>query len=220
MRRLILCVAVLLCGMGQVQADVEVVVGNIVFGDPWPPDLGYDYGATVYQDAAGTDGTSVFFNYDGSNLQIMDLNMDEGSDWYLVNDGDQFSRENIDNGLFPVLISPDTRPLPGPPVVVGSEDFYLGVNTGQYFVGIDESGNLIPARDVYGWVHISKEFVMGDIFFGDLVQLDDATAYGAEGIIVGTTQAIVPIPEPSTIILLLTGAVGLLAGARRRRHGA
>ncbi len=216
MKRLILCVAVLLCGLGQVQADVEVVVGNIEFGpSSWEE---YDYQGLIYQDAAGTDHTSVLFDFDGSNLQIMDLNMDEGSDWYLVNEGDQFSRENIDNGLFPVLISPDTRPLPGPPVFVGSEDFYLGVNTGQDWVGIDESGNLIPARDVYGWVHISYEFVWEDLdlFFGDLVQLDDATAYGAEGIIVGTTQAIVP--EPSTITLLLTGALGLLACARRRRR--
>ncbi len=206
MRRLILCVAVLLCGVGQVQADVEVVEGNIVFSGPYSdaPDY-YNYAASVYQDAAAEDYTCTDFDYDGLNLAVTAYCLDEGSDWYLVNEGDQFSRENIDNGLFPAL---KTYHNQFPPVFVGSGEFYLGMNTGLGWLNRDEDP-WIPNRDVYGWVHIGN-------VDGELVQIGDATAYGAEGIIVGTTQAIVP--EPSTIIMLLTGAVGLLACARRRRR--
>ncbi len=198
MQRFIIGMALVMLGVGMVQADVEVVEGNISFTRDTLFNSS-DYMAIIQQNQTG-DETGVFFDYDGTDLVVTDYYLDEGEDLYLVNEGDEFSKETIQNGGFPflrIVFNPVK-----PPVTVGSGDFYLGVNTGD-FDGPDG-----PERDVYGWLHIGN-------VDGELVQLGDAMAYGGTGIIVGTTVGI--IPEPSTIILLLTGALGFLGIAWRRR---
>src|SRR5262245_24638300 len=74
-----------------------------------------NYAFTVYQNIQASDPTTVWFNYDGSHLQAINTNIDQGSDWYIVHSGDEFSRANIAGGQFPTLISvsPST-PIPGP----------------------------------------------------------------------------------------------------------
>jgi hypothetical protein len=156
-----------------------------------------DYVLTVYQDVAGTDPTSVFFDYDGTNVEIIAWNIDEESDWYLVDAGDEFSKQNIRSGLFTVLFTTD---WPRGPISVGSGDFYLAVNTGQ---GFDASG---PNRDHFGWIAVSSPMT-------GLVQSGNAMAYSSNGIVVGT---VIPVPEPSTLMLAAIGLVGIAAGRRRR----
>lgn len=160
-----------------------------------------DYQLTVFQDAAGTDPTSVWFDYDGTNIEIVNWNIDEGSDWYLVLGGDEFSARNIGDALFTTLLTIDS---PAGPIPVGSSDFFLAVNTG---LGVDASG---PNRDAFGWVELSDTGT-------ELVQLGSAMAYefpspGAQGngIIVGTATT---VPEPSALLLV---AMGLAALAPRR----
>ena len=165
-------------------------------------DLG-DYTLTVYQDAAGTDYTEVFLDFDGTNVNFVTGVIDEGSDWYLVDNGDAFSKGNVVSGLFTALF---VNLSSSGPVPVGPDNFFLGVNTGLGFDG----SPLPPNRDEFGWIELSSSGT-------DLVQVGNAVAYGAGGIVVGTT---IPIPEPSTALLLASGLVALVLwrGSVRRRH--
>ena len=156
-----------------------------------------DYVLTVSQDAAGTDSTSVFLDFDGTSVDFITGNIDEGSDWYLADAGDPFSQANIDAGLFTPLF---VNLVSSGPVAVGPSGFFMGVSTGQGFTDFPN-----PNRDVFGWIELS-------ISGTDLTDDGNAVAYGAIGIFVGTN---IPIPEPSTAILLASGLAVL--GWRRGR---
>ncbi|MCL2640046.1 MAG: hypothetical protein FWD53_04305, partial [Phycisphaerales bacterium] len=49
------------------------------------------------------DYTEILFSYHNNSLQVMDIALDEGSYWYLVNAGDTFSADTIKAGLFPEI---------------------------------------------------------------------------------------------------------------------
>ena len=151
-----------------------------------------DYTLTVYQDAAGTDFTTVFFDFDGTNVNFVTGVIDEGSDWYLVDGGDAFSKGNVASGLFTALF---VNLSSSGPVPVGPGNFFLGVNTGLGFDWSDPN-RPDPKRDEFGWTELSSSGT-------DLAQV---------GIVVGTT---IPIPEPSTALLLGAGLTGLAAWRRR-----
>lgn len=153
---------------------------------------------TVQQGAIGGDYTGVWFQFSPVDatefsLQPKTSNLDEGSDWYLVEQGDAFTKQSIANGDFaPVLVANGTWDT----VTVGS-DFYLGVNT----------GGLPPdSRESIGWVHL--QFVNNA-----LTMVENVMAYNAPGIIVGTTTV---VPEPSTVGLCLAGFAGLAALRSRK----
>ena len=178
-------------------ATTVVTNTNILLSDG---EVGADYTLTVYQDAAETDPTSIFFDYDGANVEVVAWNIDEESDWYVVDAGDEFTRQNIVGGLFTAIFTTDR---PRGPIPVGSGDFYLGVSTGQ---GYDGPGPPSPPnRDSFGWVELTNAV-------GGLANAGNAIAYEAEGILVGTA---IPIPEPSTALLVASGLAGLAAGRRR-----
>jgi hypothetical protein len=125
-------------------------------------------------------------------LQVVSWNLDEESDWYLVEAGDAFSKQSIAAGKFTPLFTTDH---PYPAVSVGS-DFYLGVNTGVSF----------EARESFGWLHLRLNNVAA------LTMVENVVAYDSPGIIVGTTTV---VPEPSTIALL---GFSLLGAILRRRQ--
>ena len=163
-----------------------------------------DYALLVQQDAAGADDTTAFFDFDGTALRLTSSVLDEASDWYLVEAGDAFRTSNIEAGLYPRIS--------GPPVVVGSGTFFLGVVTGLGFIDLG-----VPNRDVFGWIELS---VSGST----LSVLGNAMAYDAEGIFIGTNTA---IPEPATGFLLALGLAALslrssaeFARERRNLHRA
>src|SRR5688500_6177303 len=58
------------------------------------------FGFAVYQDLQASDYTGVAFNYTGSEVSLDFINLDEGSDWYVVNPGDVFSPATIASGQF------------------------------------------------------------------------------------------------------------------------
>src|SRR3954468_7470982 len=130
-------------------AQTVVQNSNLLFG----PDTNLppaNYAFTAYQAADRSDWTSVWFKYDGSNLQLINTNIDEGSDWYIVHSGNEFSRANIAAGRFPTLLRVSlTTPIPGPSLNVGTGDFWLGAATGRVLFG---------ERTVYGWVHLHPSF--------------------------------------------------------------
>ena len=193
--RIATCVALMAPSLAS--ATTVVTDTNILLSD----DGGAaDYTLTVYQDAAGTDPTSIFFDYDGANVEVVAWNLDEVSDWYVVGAGDEFTRQNIVGGLFTAIFTIDG---PRGPIPVGSGDFYLGVSTGQ---GYDGPGPPSPPnRDSFGWVELTNAV-------GGLANAGNAIAYDAGGILVGTA---IPIPEPSTALLLASGLAALAVGRRR-----
>jgi hypothetical protein len=136
-------------------------------------------------------------------MQAINTNIDQGSDWYVVHSGDEFSRANIGAGLFPTLIrvSP-TTPIPGPSLNVGTGDFWLGVATGTVLFG---------ERTVYGWVHLHPSFPGST----SLQMVENVMTYNSLGVIVGTTTAIVP--EPNTIAMSFCALVWCLSGRFGRR---
>jgi len=156
-----------------------------------------NHSLTVYQDAVATDYTSVWLEYDGAAIEIVNWNIDEESDWYLVEAGDEFGEKNIASDLFTPIFTTDS---PRGPISVGT-DFYLGVSTGIGYYGYP-----IPTRDVFGWVHLKWDGTK-------LVNDENAMAYGCEGIVVGTNTAIPPIPnvpEPCSLVMLVPLALALL----------
>jgi len=176
-------------------ANATVVTDANIILIPAPSGPSTNYSFTTYQDEAGTDPTSVWFNYDGASLEIVNWNIDEELDWYLVDGGDEFTKQNIDAGLFIAIFTVD---LPRGPISVGSGDFYLGVNTGLGFSGS------APKRDVFGWIELN---VSG----AGLISTNNAVAYGS-GIIVGASTQ---VPEPGTGLLFGLGLLGQAAGRRR-----
>ncbi len=159
------------------------------------PGLGdSNYLATVIQDLQG-DFTQVWFDYDGENLRVIEINVDEGSDWYLVQSADEFIFENIKAGEFPVVIDiADPSPIPGRSVFVGSGEFYLGVRTGP-------DGAFEPEqRNVFGWIHLRNTP-------DGLETVANVMSYDSPGIIVGTTMI---VPEPEGWLLVATAVSGLL----------
>jgi hypothetical protein len=159
-----------------------------------PPQSTTSYTATIFQDAAATDHTLAWFDFDGTSIKSAGAAVDESSDWYVMNAGEEFSKQAILNGLpSPLVISA----VISPPVTVGFEqEFYLGVNTGLGF----ESG----FRNVFGWVLLKP-------IGGVLTMVDNAVSYDSQGIIVGTTTV---VPEPSATAIFVGAALSLV-GRRR-----
>jgi PEP-CTERM motif-containing protein len=182
---------------------LAVVVGgtNIVFAGPFDNGLLGNYTATVYQDVARTNPTSVWLNFDGANLGITATNIDEGSDWYFVHPGDQFGTATIAAGQFQAVLPYNVNTVP--PFrgsFVGEGDFILGVSTGLGFT------NGTPNRNEFGWITIHNDN-------GVLEGFDNAISYDSPGIIVGT---LTEVPEPTSLVLIALGGLGLIRLRRPR----
>jgi hypothetical protein len=146
--------------------------------------------------------TEVNVKYDGAILSVDSIAIDESSDWLLVQPGDTFSAATIAAQQFPVFVG--TNVPPGGPLMVGSNEFYLGVRTGAGFSGTP--GNPGPAnRTAYGWVHLRP-------VDGVLTMVENVMSYNSRGIVVGTTTV---VPEPASLEIVLFG-VGMIAARRRR----
>lgn len=183
--------SVLIAGMtAQVHAalmvDTNIAISN----------LGTNYALTVYQDAARTDFTSVFFEWSTTNLIFRDYNIDESSDWYFADYGDVFTTTTITQGTFTLFNQVNVS------FNVGYDEFYLGVNTGIGFT------NSAPRRDVYGWVLLTNAP-------SGLSIVNSAVAYNEGGIVIGQLQV---VPEASSLALLLFASVGLLIRQMSRSH--
>jgi len=170
----------------EAQAATVVVDSNISLTVP----IGgfEDYELTVQQNPVFDDNpTGIVFDRDGlTRLRFVNHNIDEGSDWYLANLGDSFSKETIESDSFVTFFSAsaDVHNV----IDVGFSEFYLGVNTGQG----PPVGGFSP-RDVFGWAKFRNSP-------SGLELLESAVAYQTDGIIIGTTTT---IPEPSSLLLVV-----------------
>lgn len=181
-------------------AGGAAVIGgtNVLLRSATPDFIDADYSLTVFEDEAGDDPTSIFFDVVGTTLRVVATNIDAGSDWYLAQAGDLFTAENIVAGEFvPFFVAGG---FGSNDLDVGSSPFYLGVNADDYTPGHAPSG-----RRAFGWARLQ-------IAAGRLTMLDNAVSYG-EGIVVGTTT---PVPEPASAALAVAATSVLLARRRRR----
>lgn len=180
--------------IGAAVTGTNITIGDGAFS-------GADYALTVYQDEAATDPTSIFFDISGSELTIVNYNIDEASDWFFTFENEEFSASSIQSDTHPVFIrhTPDfeTNVLD-----VGFGEFFLGVNTGN----TDGAG--FPPRNLYGWARLRNTA-------GNLTLEDNAMTYSGSGIIVGTTQV---IPEPALFGLFIAGGAILTMLRLRQRE--
>lgn len=169
-----------------------------------------NYVGTIFQDPEATDPTRVGFQYTATRLipgtftvlpaeiQAVYINLDAGSDWYVVREDEEFSARTIAAGAFAPLVTfgPQFHPAVtlAPPTYDPRVDLYLGVATRSTFV----VGPL--PRDVFGWVRLRE-------IFGQLVMIDNAVSYDSAGIFIGTTTV---VPEPNAAALAVA-ALALLA---------
>jgi hypothetical protein len=149
--------------------------------------------------SCGDCETGIAFLYDGARIKLESFTLDGGSDWFLVEPGDAFSRATINAGRFPTIINLLPPPAGGE-VTVGPGEFYLGVSTGMW-VGPD-----VRSRTAYGWVHLRP-------VDGVLTMVENVMSYNSPGIIVGTTT-IVPEPAPWALVTM----AGLAFLSRRRLY--
>ena len=154
-----------------------------------------EYSLTIYQDAAATDPTSIFFDRQGQNLIFRNSNADEGSEWYFANFNDVFTASTISQGAFTAFGQVDQA------YNVGFGDFYFGVNTGNGFQGAS------PRREIFGWALLRNTA-------GGLQLIESTVTYDNPGIQIGTTTT---VPEPTTVSLLTLAVVGVFIIRRRDR---
>jgi hypothetical protein len=180
----------------------QTVISNINLEFEQPGAFGGNFGFNVWQDAGKTDHTRVDFNYNGTQLSFHSINLDEGSDWYVVQPGDIFSPATIQSGAFPAIVT--LNDFNNPPVSLGTGDFYLGVAT--------ERSTLPPSgpRTVFGWVQLHPTFPGSS----PLSMVGNVMSYNSPGIIVGTTTV---VPEPTTIAMVACGLAMAIRPCRTQR---
>lgn len=129
--------------------------------------------------------------------------LDEGVSLFLVDEFDRFGSDSLAAGEF------------GDPWSHTPEDLIVDFGSALFIAFVTPSLDLsFPGEypPAYGWAHI-QSIAPSPGETPHLFVLDSAVAYDAEGIIIGTQQA---IPEPSIGMLAILG-LGMLASRRNRR---
>lgn len=191
--------------VSQVEAQTVVQNSNVQFGSSIPGNFhGSNYEFLLCQDAAAIDYTGAFFKYANPTIQLVDLLLDEGTDWYVVRPGDVFGPSQIQAGAFAKVFEVRLPwVFPQPAADVGSSDFWLGVATSR--------GGAFKSRTAFGWVHMRPTIPFPG--FNELVMVENVMSYDSGGIIVGTTTT---VPEPGVVTLILIGLSAFCAFCRRR----
>jgi hypothetical protein len=130
------------------------------------------------------------------NTFSFDSVVDEGVRVFLVSVNQPMSQQAIRSGSYTELMYPNSY------VFNSGVPFYLGLYTGETF-----PQNGVYSDPLFGWAKLVNNR-------GAIEMLDSALAYKAGGIYVGT-QNLIPVPEPSSVVILLLG--GSAWGIRRLR---
>ena len=152
--------------------------------------------------SGGRDFTGFSFTPNFDEFEFQGSFIDEGVSVFLVEENDVFSEFNILGGDFTELTFGAQITLdPGFSVgmITVEPTLFLGVRTPALGVNF---GSFEPA---YGWIEVQN-------LAGNLQVVDHAIAFGAEGIIVNT---LIAVPEPSGVLLIAIGFVGISTLRRR-----
>ena len=147
----------------------------------------------VIQNPANLDYTGFFLFSPGGDTFSVGVFLDGGVRVFLVSQNDPVS--------LPPILAQNYTEL-GSSVFPDGIPFYVGLYTG---LGYPQDGPY--TNPLFGWAQLVNNN-------GVIELLDGALEYGGGGIYAGT-QTIIPIPEPSVIVLAALG--GLLFGFRRCR---
>jgi hypothetical protein len=198
---LVLVALVVVIHPHELLARTVVVDENIIFNRLGGNEFRFRVSKTA--ENSGLDETLAYFADFPNSQSIAGIgsSADEGSDWYVVQPGDLFSRATVASGQFPLVLS--LRYGAANTVFVGPDDFYLGVRTG---IGYD----FLHDRDAYGWVHLGRNES------DQLIMLENVMSYENYGIYVGTTQ-IIPEPTAAWLSIGLVGAGVVIRRPRRSR---
>ncbi|MEM8783314.1 MAG: hypothetical protein AAGE65_10735 [Planctomycetota bacterium] len=143
------------------------------------------YELSIALDVAGTQVATAFFASIYGQMVLDEGTLDDVPLWYLWFEGQEISFSILQAvdlaSVFELALSP-------------ASPFYISVKTS------DESRP--ESRSVFGWARLARD---GD----QLILEDNAVAYGAAGIIVGTSNL---VPEPAAAAMAGFGLLG-----RRRR---
>lgn len=192
---------------GQAAGQTVIVNDNLTF-EQSGGSLG-DYTGTIQQTTSG-DITSAWFDYDlvGGTLTGLNMNIDEGSDWYVVDPFEVFGFATLAEDRFtPIIrVASDGGDIEKMTVPVQS-DLFLGVaTTGQGLSHPCEPGTTF-CRNVFGWIHLRPSFP-------GLEVVSSAVAYDSLGIVVATSTV---IPEPACVLLAAVALCTVCSAAARRR---
>ena len=164
---------------------------NVEFYENYPSDDAYSHYLDFYQDETATEYTGMVFNYDydNSTISFFGITLDEGSEWYIVNYGDEISNATLGSGVYTPFNQQNV------PIVVPNS-FYLAGHT-----TLESAGD----ADAFCWVAFNQSA-------SGLVMAGNAAAYDAISLETGTYN-FVPVPEPSTWLLFLAGAIAIIGTA-------
>ncbi|MCX6896031.1 MAG: PEP-CTERM sorting domain-containing protein [Verrucomicrobia bacterium] len=188
-----LAVAILTLGFSlQLYSQGVIVPNGVTY-------VGYSLGYTfaVLQNPTNGNPTGFFLDPQGANAFSFSTYTDEGVRVFLVSASDPVSLQGIQTLNYPELTFPNNY------VFNNGVPFYVGLYTGEQF-----PQNGIYPNPLFGWARLVNNS-------GVINLLDGALEYGGGGIYAGT-QTIIPVPEPSVLILSALG--GVFLGWRCRRN--
>jgi hypothetical protein len=158
-----------------------------------------DYLGIIAQ-TVSADPTGVWFDYNNStnSLEAVDRYLDEGSSWYLVQEGQEFSPATIAANQFPAF------PNAGP-ITIPMGDFFLGATTESW---------TNPGLEIYGWMKLNRTATA-------VSMVDSLVAYttggSPAGIYVGSSS---PVPEPAAPLCAVYGLIACWCRRSRTTNGA
>lgn len=193
---------VLVCLVGVAQADV--VPGNLITNGDFDTDLSgwmIDPNLTVVHDTQSPDGGNVLITATGS---FGWMEQDTG---YVLTEGQKLH------------FSFDVGSLLGDVVTPAGKDYVADV----HFFSFDGGSNYtslglikVTAAEVNsGLQNYTYDYTMGSTGVGGSLYL--GYEVNCTGTILYDNLAITPIPEPGTVMLMITGLIGLMAYAWRKR---
>jgi len=198
-------------------AQPVVVSGGVVL--PAKTAIG-QFGLTLWQDPEFTDPTSVImeFGVSGTSMTLtgVNTNLDEGSNWFLVEDGNVLSPQTVAAGEYETII--DNNEIGGSielnTVILGSvSDFLNEERAIDFFLGVSSLPLDVTHADVeratFGWIK-GRITVIPGVATLQFEFFESVVSYNSPGIIVGTTQT---VPEPSSLAMSMLAT--LLIGIAR-----